>query len=56
MSELSVQMRRITEHKVYPRSARTHSQKQLRQIAESIRQLGLTNPILLDVDGVKGVR
>ena len=29
---------------------RTHSRKQLRQIAESIRTFGFTNPVLLDAD------
>lgn len=32
----------------YPRNARTHSKKQIAQIAESIRVFGFTNPILLD--------
>ena len=32
----------------YPRSARTHSKKQIKQIAESIRQFGFTNPLLID--------
>jgi DNA modification methylase len=31
-----------------PRNARTHSRKQLRQIAESIRAFGFTNPVLID--------
>jgi DNA modification methylase len=34
-----------------PRNARTHSKKQLRQIAESIREFGFTNPVLIDEDG-----
>ena len=29
-------------------NARTHSKKQLRQIADSIRQFGFTNPVLID--------
>ena len=32
----------------YPRNARTHSRKQIRQIAESITQFGFTNPLLID--------
>lgn len=32
----------------WARNARTHSKKQLRQIAESIRTFGFTNPILID--------
>lgn len=33
-----------------PRNARTHSAAQLRQLADSIRQFGFTNPILVDAD------
>ena len=29
---------------------RTHSRKQIRQIADSIKQFGFTNPVLLDRD------
>jgi DNA modification methylase len=32
----------------YPRNARTHSKKQIKQIADSIKQNGFTNPILID--------
>ncbi|MFL5314526.1 MAG: ParB/Srx family N-terminal domain-containing protein, partial [Microvirga sp.] len=32
----------------YPRNARTHSKKQVRQIAESIRRFGFTAPVLID--------
>ena len=35
-----------------PRNARTHSKKQINQIAESIRAFGFTNPILIDDDCV----
>ncbi|MEY3703673.1 MAG: hypothetical protein RLZZ561_1293 [Pseudomonadota bacterium] len=34
-----------------PRNARTHSRKQLRQIAESIKAFGFTNPVLIDAIG-----
>lgn len=34
-----------------PRNARTHSKKQIAQIAESIRGFGFTNPILADPEG-----
>jgi DNA modification methylase len=33
-----------------PRNARTHSKKQIRQIANSISEFGFTNPILVDED------
>src|SRR5277367_2696048 len=32
----------------FPRNARTHSKVQVRQIAESIRVFGFTNPVLVD--------
>jgi DNA modification methylase len=35
----------------HPNNARTHSKKQIRQIAESIRQFGFTNPVLIGEDG-----
>ena len=34
-----------------PRNPRTHSRKQLRQIADSIKRFGFTNPVLIDADG-----
>jgi ParB-like chromosome segregation protein Spo0J len=33
------------------RNARTHSRKQIRQIANSIERFGFTNPVLVDEDG-----
>lgn len=46
----------ITERPVrelcpYPRNARTHSKKQIRQIAASIERFGFTNPILVSDAG-----
>jgi ParB-like nuclease domain/DNA methylase len=32
----------------WPRNARIHSRKQIRQIVESIRRFGFTNPVLID--------
>ena len=32
----------------WARNARTHSKKQLKQLAESIRTFGFTNPVLID--------
>jgi len=31
-----------------PKNARTHSGKQIRQIAESIRKFGFLNPVIVD--------
>src|SRR5215469_11122080 len=33
-------------------NARTHSKKQIRQIADSIARFGFTNPILIDGNGI----
>src|ERR1700680_2801477 len=33
-----------------PRNGRTHSKKQLKQIAASIRQFGFINPLIVDSD------
>jgi ParB-like chromosome segregation protein Spo0J len=35
-----------------PRNARTHSAKQIRQIAASIRELGFAAPVLIDEHNV----
>jgi 16S rRNA G966 N2-methylase RsmD len=35
----------------YPQNARTHSKKQIRQIADSILQFGFCNPVLIDGEG-----
>ena len=34
----------------YPKNPRTHSKKQIRQIADSIRRFGFTNPVLVSDD------
>lgn len=41
---------KISELKPYPKNARTHSPKQIRQIAKSIKTFGFTNPVLVDKD------
>jgi len=38
----------VTALKPSPRNARTHSAKQIQQIARSIREFGFTNPVLID--------
>src|SRR5215831_1445303 len=35
----------------YPGNARTHSKKQVRQIADSIQRFGFNNPVLIGEDG-----
>jgi DNA modification methylase len=44
----SVKVQPVTALHPYKNNARTHSKKQLKQIAESIRVFGFTNPILVD--------
>jgi len=43
--------RAITSLQPYPRNARTHSKKQIKQIASSIERFGFTNPVLISDDG-----
>ena len=48
MGNLSIIYRKISELKPYPRNARTHSRKQVKQIAAAIMGFGFTNPVLID--------
>ena len=48
MSELSIENLPLASLKPWARNARTHSKKQIKQIAESIKQFGFINPILID--------
>ncbi len=41
----------ISSLKPYARNARTHSRKQIKQIAASIERFGFTNPVLVSDDG-----
>ncbi len=43
--------RDIATLRPYARNARTHSKKQLKQIASSIQRFGFTNPVLVSEDG-----
>ncbi len=47
-TELFVEQVCPTELELDPRNARTHSKKQIGQIAESIREFGFVNPVLID--------
>jgi ParB-like chromosome segregation protein Spo0J len=38
--------------KAFPKNARTHSKFQIKQIADSIRTFGFTNPILITGNGI----
>jgi len=47
-SELSIAYLRIEDLRSNSRNSRTHSKRQLRQIADSIKTFGFANPVLLD--------
>ena len=47
---LPVEVLSIGSLKPYARNPRTHSEKQINQIANSIREFGFTNPVLIDSD------
>jgi hypothetical protein len=49
---LALSCRPVSDLKPNPRNARTHSRRQIRQIADSIRAFGFLNPILLDDAGI----
>ena len=48
MSTLTIQYLSPASLQAYSRNARTHSRKQIRQIADSIEAFGFTNPLLID--------
>src|SRR5258705_6758281 len=48
---LSIQLRPIASLTPHRRNARTHSRKQIQQLARSIKEFGFTNPVLIDKAG-----
>jgi len=48
---LKITYRKVDDLKPYAGNARTHTAKQIAQIAASIRQFGFTNPVLIDGTG-----
>ena len=50
-TQLKITYRKTGDLVPYAGNARTHSDKQIAQIAASIRQFGFTNPVLVDADG-----
>ncbi len=52
MPELHIEYFSTGALRPYPRNARTHSRKQIRQIADSIERFGFTNPILIDKESM----
>ena len=51
MSNLQIEYRAPEALKPRPGNPRTHSRKQIRQIAASIKRFGFVNPVLIDDDG-----
>ena len=51
MTNMQISYRRLDTLKAYARNARTHSRKQIKQIAASINEFGFTNPVLIDEAG-----
>ena len=49
-SPISIEYRDVANLKPYEKNARTHSKKQIRQIADSIKRFGFTNPLLITDD------
>ena len=49
--DLRIEMLPVASLERNPRNARTHSKKQIRQIGDSIREFGFTNPVLIDGKG-----
>lgn len=47
-NDLQVVLKATTSLKPYKNNARTHSAKQIQQIANSIQEFGFTNPVLVD--------
>ena len=50
MSSLKIEHRSPCELRPYDRNARTHSPKQIAEIAASIKAFGFNNPVLIDKD------
>ena len=50
VAKLKLVYRKASELTPSPNNARTHSDEQIQQIVESIKEFGWTNPILLDGD------
>ena len=51
-TEKNIILKNLDDLKPYSGNARTHSKKQVKQIADSIARFGFTNPILIDEDGL----
>ena len=48
MAKQTIEQVSLEAIRPWARNARTHSKKQIRQIGDSIRTFGFTNPVLID--------
>ena len=48
---MNIEYMAVSTLRPYPKNARTHSRKQIYQIAKSIERFGFCNPVLVDDDG-----
>ena len=51
MKHYKHEIRKVSDLIPYANNSRTHSEKQVKQIASSIKEFGFTNPILIDAEG-----
>jgi ParB-like chromosome segregation protein Spo0J len=51
MTPTSLEYVHVSALRPYSRNARTHSKKQIKQIAKSIKRFGFNNPVLVSDDG-----
>lgn len=49
---MNITYRKILELKPYKNNAKKHPKDQVERIAESIRQFGFTQPVLIDKDNI----
>lgn len=50
MEQLAIQYRNIANLKPQARNPRTHTKRQIRQVAASIKEFGFVNPVLIDAE------
>ena len=53
---MNIENRKVADLKVYARNAKKHTEKQITNVAESIRQFGWVQPIVIDGGGVHNHR
>lgn len=49
---MEIQYRRLDEITPYENNAKTHDQTQINNVAESIKQYGFVQPVVIDRDGI----